>query len=249
MAQSPARVFASLVPAAGDGYGGVKELEVSRDVKAGCSRCVGRGRQVEVTGSAELCVPPDRAAVTVSVSNSKETAQDAANSVQRRLDYILHTGRQHGVPEEDITVMKHLQREEELYCMQAEVSMVFSDLVKMQTVRSVLVEKLDRSVCVGDPRFSHSSESLSVLRRRVCAAAVENARLKAQEVCNMLGQALGRPLSVREEESREWRSGQQEGVTRTLTLQEKVGQMSITASSHVFVTFELRPKDRTRKRL
>ncbi|KAK3547058.1 hypothetical protein QTP86_009566 [Hemibagrus guttatus] len=114
----------------------------------------------------------------------------------------------------------------------------------MQDVRSVLIEKLDRSVCVGDPRFSHSSESLSVLRSHVCAAAVENARLKAHEVCNLLGQALGRPLVVREEESREWRSGQEEGMASTpCTLQEKVERMSITASSHVFVTFELRPKD------
>lgn len=42
--------------------------------------------------------------------------------------------------------------------------MVFSEFVKMESVRSVLIEKLDRSVCVGDARFSHSSESLSVLR-------------------------------------------------------------------------------------
>ncbi|KAK3547059.1 hypothetical protein QTP86_009570 [Hemibagrus guttatus] len=70
---------------------------MNRGVKAGCSRCAGRGRQVEVTGSAELCVPPDRAAVSVSVCNSKESAKDAANSVQRRLDYILHTGRQYGL--------------------------------------------------------------------------------------------------------------------------------------------------------
>ncbi|XP_060750410.1 interleukin-1 receptor-associated kinase 1-binding protein 1 homolog [Tachysurus vachellii] len=247
-AHSPARIFASLVPATSDVSVGVKELEMKRGVKAGCSRCAGLGRQVEVTGNAEVCVPPDRAAVSVSVSNRKESAKDAANSVQRRLDYILHTGRQHGLREEDMTVMKHLQREEALYCMQAEVSMVFSDFVKMQAVRSVLIEKLDRSVCVGDPRFSHSSESLSVLRRRVCADAVKNARLKAHEVCNLLGQALGRPLVVREEESREWRSGH-EGVASTpSTLQEKLEQMSISASSHVFVTFELRPKNSMRKR-
>lgn len=83
----------------------------------------------------------------------------------------------------------------------------------------------------------------------MCAAAVENARLKAHEVCNLLGQAVGRPLFIREEESREWRSGQKEGMASTMTLQDKVGQMSISASSHVFVTFELRPKDGTRKRL
>ncbi|KAI5095522.1 interleukin-1 receptor-associated kinase 1-binding protein 1-like [Silurus meridionalis] len=239
MAQGSVGVFAVC--------GGDREPEMKREVTHGCSRCAARGRQVEVTGSAELCVPPDRAAVCVSVCNSKECANDAANSVQRRLDYILHTGRQHGVREEDVTVMKHLQREAEQYRMQAEVSLVFSDFMKMQCVRSVLIEKLDRSVCVGEPRFSHSSESLSLLRRRVCAAAVENAQLKAREVCNLLGQALGRPLLVREEESREWRSGQQDTVVSTL--QEKVGQMSITASSHVFVTFELHPKNSTRKRL
>lgn len=83
----------------------------------------------------------------------------------------------------------------------------------------------------------------------MCAAAVENARLKAHEVCNLLGQALGRPLLVREEEFHEWRAGQREGVASTLTLQEKVDQMSVTASSRVFVMFELRPKDSTRKRL
>ncbi|KAM9445424.1 interleukin-1 receptor-associated kinase 1-binding protein 1 homolog isoform 2-T2 [Clarias gariepinus] len=251
MAHSRARVFASLIPAAGAVSGDVNEPELKRDVQAGCSGCrrrAGGGRQVEVTGSAEVCVPPDRAALTVSVCSSKESAKDAADSVQRRLDYILHTGRQHGLREEDISVIKHLQREEELYHMQAEVIMVFSEFVKMESVRSVLIEKLDRSVCVGDARFSHSSESLSVLRR-VCAAAVENARLKAHEVCNLLGQGLGRPLLVREEESREWKSGQQEGVASTQTLQERVGQVSITASSQVFVTFELRPKNSTRKRL
>lgn len=97
MARSPARLFASLVPATGEVYGEEKQLEQQRGVKAGCSRCAARGRQVEVTGSAELCAPPDRAALTVSVSNSKESAKDAANSVQRRLEYILHSARQHGV--------------------------------------------------------------------------------------------------------------------------------------------------------
>lgn len=97
MAHSPARVFASLVPATGDVCGDVKELEVNRGVKAGCNRCSTHGRQVEVTGSAELSVPPDRAAVTVSLSSSKKSAKEAVNSVQRRLDYILQSGRQHGV--------------------------------------------------------------------------------------------------------------------------------------------------------
>lgn len=87
--------------------------------------------------------------------------------------------------------------------------------------------------------------SAAFCRRRVCAAAVETARLKASEVCNMLGQALGRPLLVREEESQEWSSEQPEGVAAQ---QHNTGLVSITASSRVFVRFELRPKDTARKR-
>ncbi|KAL7859724.1 hypothetical protein SRHO_G00148710 [Serrasalmus rhombeus] len=249
MAVSPARVFASLIPATGGVCGNMDELELNYTAKRASSPPRSPARRVEVTGSAELSSPPDRASLAVSVISSKESVNDAANSVTRRLEYILQTARQHGVKEEDTVVTKHIQRDGDLYRMQAEVSVVFSDFEKMECVRSVLIEKLDKSVCVGDPQFSHSEGCLSLLRRRVCVAAVETARLKAKEVCNVLGQALGRPLLVREEDSREWTCGQQESVALPLTLQQKVGQMTVWASSRVFVTFELRPKDGTRKNL
>ncbi len=43
-----------------------------------------------------------------------------------------------------------------------QVLVVFSDFEKMQQARSVLIEKLDKIVCVGDPYYSHSAESLFV---------------------------------------------------------------------------------------
>ncbi|KAI4900684.1 hypothetical protein NFI96_010199 [Prochilodus magdalenae] len=247
MALSPARILASLLPATG--CGDMAELELSHAAKPASSPSRSPARRVEVTGSAELSSTPDRAVLTVSVTSSKESVNDAANSVTRRLEYILQTARQHGAKEEDIVVTKHIEREGDFYHMQAEVSVVFLDFKKMEHVRSVLLEKLDKSVCVGNPQFSHSEECLSLLRRRVCVAAVETARLKAKEVCNVLGQTLGRPLLVREEDSREWTCGQQEGMALPLTLQQKVGQTTVCASARVFVTFELRPKDGTRKNL
>uniref|UniRef100_A0AAY5E9L6 Interleukin-1 receptor-associated kinase 1 binding protein 1 n=2 Tax=Electrophorus electricus TaxID=8005 RepID=A0AAY5E9L6_ELEEL len=203
-------------------------------------------RQVHVRGRAELSSPPDRAAVTVSVRSTKDSVNDVTNSVTRRLDYILQTMRQHGVQEEDTAVRKHVRREGDLYSMQTEVSVVFSDFEKMQRVRSVLIEKLDRSVCVGEPRFEHSSQCLNLLRRHVCAEAVETARLKANDICSILGQALGQPLLVREEESQEWGCGQ-EGPALPLKLQQKAGQTLVCASSCVCVIFELQPKNSTKK--
>lgn len=51
-----------------------------------------------------------------------------------------------------------------LSILSLEVLVVFSDFEKMQSARSVLIEKLDKSVCVGDPYYSHSAESLNLLR-------------------------------------------------------------------------------------
>ncbi|XP_076874723.1 interleukin-1 receptor-associated kinase 1-binding protein 1 homolog isoform X2 [Brachyhypopomus gauderio] len=246
MAASAARVFASLVPAAGDICG--DEFDSDRTVKPTSSQSRSYTRHVQVTGSAELSCPPDRATVTISLTNTKESVNDASNSITRRLEYILQTARQHGVKEADTSVRRHVGRDGDLYCMSTEVSVVFSDFEKMQGVRAVLLEKLDKSVCVGDPQFEHSSECLGLLRR-VCATAVETARLKANDICGILGQTLGPTLLVQEEETREWGCGQKEGLALPVMVQQKVDRKLFCAYSRVRVIFELRPNNSTRKNL
>lgn len=41
---------------------------------------------------------------------------------------------------------------------------MFSDFEVMERVCSLFLEKLDRSVCVGQPHFYHSAECLSQMR-------------------------------------------------------------------------------------
>ncbi|KAM3860912.1 interleukin-1 receptor-associated kinase 1-binding protein 1 homolog [Diretmus argenteus] len=166
-------------------------------------------REVQVTGVAESSCLADRVTVRISVAYSKGSVDDVSNSP--RLDSILQTLRQHGVKDEDTSVTKYLHREEDLYHMDAEVTVSFSDFEKMEKVCSILLEKLDKSVCVGAPQFYHSAECLSQLRRRACVSAVENAQQKASEVSSLLGQSLGPPLLVREEETREQRKEEEDG--------------------------------------
>lgn len=81
-------------------------------------------------------------------------------------------------------------------------------------------------------------------------SAVENAQQKASEVSQLLGQSLGPPLLVREDDTREWRNedeedgGRGKGAT-PLPLLPRIP--TLTASSRVFVSFSLR--DRSRKKL
>ncbi|KAJ8008728.1 hypothetical protein DPEC_G00081430 [Dallia pectoralis] len=244
MASSPCRVFAALLPPAGDVY---RDKNIPRTAQ----QTQNSPRVVQVTGSAEISCPADRATVSVSVTNCKETVNDVANSISRRVEYILQTLRQHNVKEEELSVMRHINRSENLYTMDALVTVVFLDFVKMERVCVVLLEKLDQSVCVSQPHYYHSQECLSLLRRRVCVAAVENARLKASEVCGMLGQTLGLPLLVREEETTEMltdegRDGGTEGGQGRK--RESGRQPSITATSCVFVSFNLTTQHRHTRR-
>uniref|UniRef100_A0A8C4HY80 Interleukin-1 receptor-associated kinase 1 binding protein 1 n=1 Tax=Dicentrarchus labrax TaxID=13489 RepID=A0A8C4HY80_DICLA len=180
-----------------------------------------RAGELQVSGTAEVCCPADRVSVRVT------------NSISRRLEYILQAVRQHGVSETDASVV-----------------VTFSDFEKMERVCSILLEELDKSVCVGAPQFYHSDECLSQMRLRACVSAVENAQQKACEVSNLLGQTLGPPLLVTEEETKEWRNDDEEGGGRSqsaASLPHLPCTLTITASSRVSVSFSLR--DRSRKKL
>ncbi|KAM9339470.1 interleukin-1 receptor-associated kinase 1-binding protein 1 homolog [Symphorus nematophorus] len=240
------RVFAAILPAAGRELAGNENEQGLRTNPSSGNRL----REVQVTGTAEVCCPADRVSVRVSVGSSKESVNEATNSVSRRLEYVLQAVRQHGVSDSDTSVRRFLHREADQYHMDAEVVVTFSDFEKMERVCSVLLEKLDKSVCVGTPQFYHSVECLTQMRRRACVSAVENAQQKACEVSQLLGQTLGPPLLVREEESREWRNEDEEGGDRsqgTTSLPHLPCTPAITASSRVSVSFSLR--DRSRKKL
>ncbi|XP_019947306.2 interleukin-1 receptor-associated kinase 1-binding protein 1 homolog [Paralichthys olivaceus] len=236
---SLSRGLAAIQPAAGRDFAG-NEMEQGPEVRTVNRQSPGnRVRELQVTGTAEVRCPADRASVRVSVGSSKESVTEVTNSVLRRIEYILQSLRQHGISDTDASVRRFVHREEDLYRMDAEVVVTFSDFEKMEQLCSVLLEKLDKSVCVGPPQFYHSAESLGQLRKQVCVSAVENAQQKAREISQLLGQSLGPPMLVREDETREWRDEEYGGRGHS-TLP------TITASSRVSVYFSL--KDRSRKK-
>ncbi|XP_077408673.1 interleukin-1 receptor-associated kinase 1-binding protein 1 homolog [Vanacampus margaritifer] len=214
-----------------------------------------QARELHVTGTAEVSYPADRASVRLSVGNSKATVNEVTSSVSRRLEYILQAVRQHGVREDDVTVRKFLHRDQELYHMNAEVIVTFSDFDKMEHACSVLLEKLDRSVSVGQPIFFHSTECRNRVRQSACVSAVENAQQKASRISQLLGQSLGAPTLVREDETWEWRShdgdednddggGGRRGQEATSTHVTLPRIPNVTASSRVSVYFRMRDENR-----
>ncbi|GAB0186149.1 interleukin-1 receptor-associated kinase 1-binding protein 1 [Grus americana] len=241
-APPPARVFAELVPA-----------QAQASAPAGCGGPpVPSGREVHVSGSAELSAAPDRARVSLRLGSRKDAAGAARSSVARRLEYLVQSARQRGVPEENMTVTEDFSRLENTYQMEAEVCIIFSDFGKMQNVCNLLIEKLGTSVTIGPPHFYHTPEAIDTLRRQVCVAAVANTRQKAQEVCRLFGQSLGKPLLIREEETKEWGGhidSQLLNSPDSLTLQERIQNATVYASCRVFAVFEIKGKENRRNKL
>ncbi|XP_055570352.1 interleukin-1 receptor-associated kinase 1-binding protein 1 isoform X2 [Falco cherrug] len=220
-APPPARVFAELVPA---------PAEAPAPAPAGRSGPPAlSGREVHVSGSAELSAGPDRARVSLRLGSRKGAAGAARSSVARRLEYIAQSARQRGVP----------------------VCIVFSDFGKMQNVCNLLIEKLGTSVTISPPHFYHTPEAIDTLRRRVCVAAVGNTRQKAQEVCRLFGQSLGKPLLIREEETKEWGGHIDSHLVSSpdsMTLQERIQNATAYASCKVFAVFEIKGKENRRNK-
>uniref|UniRef100_F6XBJ9 Interleukin-1 receptor-associated kinase 1-binding protein 1 n=1 Tax=Monodelphis domestica TaxID=13616 RepID=F6XBJ9_MONDO len=208
-------------------------------------------REVHVRGSAELSCVPDRALVTVKVSSTKNSASEAKNSVSRRLDYITQNLQKPDVQAENITVTKDISRIGNAYHMEAEVSIIFSEFEKMQDICNLFVEKLDSSVIINPPHFYHTPGAIENLRRQVCLCAVGNAWRKAQEVCQLVGQSLGKPLLIKEEEIKEWEgqidNQQLSDLASSLSMQQKIQTATIYVSSRVFLNFEVKKKEKKKK--
>ncbi|KAM6465571.1 interleukin-1 receptor-associated kinase 1-binding protein 1 isoform 2-T2 [Liasis olivaceus] len=241
---SPARVFAELVsPAVGSGTG---ENESPKAAEGGPP-----GREVHVSGNAELSARPDRAKVTVYLRSRKGEAGAARSSVTRRLDYIAQTARQRGgISENDVTVTKNFSRIDNAYKMEAEVCIIFTDFGKMQDTCNHLVEKLDSSVTISPPHFYHTTEAVDTLRRQVCVSAVRSAWQKAQEVCQLFGHFLGKPLLIKEEEVKEWEGHLEDHTANSsdlLSFQQKLQSATIYISSRVFAIFEIKGEKKRKK--
>lgn len=201
-------------------------------------------RQIQVSAVGEVTHPPDRCKLVVKIVSQKNNVEEAKSSVTRRLEYVLQTLYNHSIKESDIKVFKNMRRVDTMYSFETLIEVMFCEIHKCQTVSNILVEKLDETVTVCLPEFSHAPQTLHNLRQQASLLAIHNAKQKAQEMARLVHQAVGRPLSIREEETKEWLGSNdtQEDIESIKSVQQRVANSTVTISSKVSVCYELKPK-------
>ncbi|XP_060069678.1 interleukin-1 receptor-associated kinase 1-binding protein 1-like [Ylistrum balloti] len=205
-------------------------------------------RYITVNAMGEVSLPPDRCKLTLRINSQKENVEEVKTSVTRRVDYVLQTLYNHSIKESDIKMYKTIRRVEGLFSMEAEIQAIFADQHKCQTVANLLVEKLDETVTVCLPEFYHASTTMQNLRQQASLLAIHNAKLKAQEMAKFVHQNVGQPISIAEEETKEWQGSQDTptDIENTKTVQQRLTDSTVTVSCKVSVRFELKPKVKTK---
>lgn len=128
----------------------------------------GAKNSISVHSSGEVTSLPDIIEFTVTILSSKDTVEDAQASVKRRVDYITQVIRKNGVKNNNVTVCTEINRESvspvggspaEKAIVSTDVEVKCDNLSKCETIRNVLIEKMDTSVQFSPVSFWHSTEA------------------------------------------------------------------------------------------
>jgi hypothetical protein len=69
---------------------------------------------------------------------------------------VFATLKKFKIKENDISISKMYNRNDKLYEVVYEISAIFDDFRKLENLNNLLVEKLDNTVILLEPKFSHS---------------------------------------------------------------------------------------------
>jgi len=118
---------------------------------------------------------------------------------------------------------------------------------------SLFVEKLQHSVKVLPPILKHHQQRLECQRKKACLLAFANARQKALDLCRMLNQNLGRPITVIENNVNETKGSEKDETTDeadldaekdhgVIDVQRRMKKETVHLRVDVTATFELKSK-------
>ena len=115
-------------------------------------------RSISVQAVGEAQCPPSTINFGVTVSSVKDSLEAAQSSVKRRVDYIIQVLRNNGLREKSYKCSSEITRSEECVRVQTDILVECESVSRCETVRNLLIEKLDSSVQVTTVTFHHLYE-------------------------------------------------------------------------------------------
>lgn len=161
---------------------------------------------LQVSGSAQVSVPSDRARVDFAVETEAESARDAASENADRMDAVIRALRGAEAPE--MTIETHGYRLSPRYVTRQQEGVRTREIDGYTALNHIRVTTddptgvgslLDTAVGAGANRVASLTFEASdpeAARLQALRMAVESARAEAEAIAAAMGVRLGRPLSV-----------------------------------------------------
>lgn len=196
---------------------------------------------ISVQALGEVVCPPDTVQFSVSISSAKESFEGAQASVQRRSDYVVQVLRNSGIKDREVTCSSDVVREESMVTVTTEVLVQSDGLVKCESLRNLLIEKLDPSVNFTSLTYHHSPASKDKARLEAFKRAAENAKAKAESIAQTVGVRLGAAMEVLELGQDVSEEDQQGADAKSSSHYRKFRTATLHFSSKVSIVFESLP--------
>ena len=162
-------------------------------------------RSISVTGQGEASGPPDRAQISAGVQTLAKTVAQASQENQSIVDAIMRALAQQGVDKKDIQTANYSIWPEQQHDPQ-QVNQLLITGYRVSNVVNVVVQDIDK---VGDILAAVTNagansihgvnfmvEDTAVLEQRARAAAMADARMRAEELARLAGVGLGEVLTI-----------------------------------------------------
>ena len=121
-------------------------------------------RTLAVCGQGETQCCPDHFQMTIVMSSTKPSIEEAEASVKKRSDYVLQVLRNHGMKNDCIKLSSEMSHRNHSVVFKTNIKVFSEDFYKVTQARGVVREKLNGSVQCSDIGCSISLKHLTAQR-------------------------------------------------------------------------------------
>ncbi len=154
----------------------------------------------DVTGEGKEVVVPDQAMISLGIVEEGPNLKEVQERVNQVMQKLAQSLKAMGIDEKDIKTTSYnvspYYRQENKYRIESRVQVVVKDMDKVSPAFDLVgTLGLDN---VNGPNFGLSDELLEKTMKKARAAAVSEAKKKAEELAGLAGVNLGRVVNVQE---------------------------------------------------
>lgn len=203
--------------------------------------------QISVTGEGKVKVVPDQASISISLETKGTNARDVKNENDKKIDAILKFIKKSNIANEDFQTQRvslnpnyDYEKKKHNYIATQTIQILLKDLSKYDELMEGIVEQGINRI----DNVTFQSSKLAQYQSEARKLAMKEAKLKAEDYVTVLGQKVGRAMTISDNSQPNY--PQPVFAMKTMAMESSdapretlaVGEINITANVNVSFILE-----------